>query len=310
MKILIIGYGSVARKHVKAIWEISPAAEIIALRSDPFAEPIDNIKSINHIDELTDEVDFILISNPTAYHAKTIAFCLSLNKPLFIEKPLFSISKGQDSLVKTCIDKGLITYVACNLRFHPLIHFLKHNLPTGIQEINIYCGSYLPDWRPGRNYHETYSANTNQGGGVDLDLIHEIDYSYWLFGEPLKVSSIKRNVSSLGIHAYDYANYQLIYPTFTNHITLNYYRRDAKRSIEILTDSNTFSGDLLTCKLTDHSGRIIFENPEFNMQQTYLDQMKYFTDCLMHNKPCMNGIEEAYTVLQIGLTPTLLVDNK
>ena len=44
-------------------------------------------------------------------------------------------------------------------------------------------GQYLPAWRPSRDYRETYTAQSAQGGGILLDASHEIDYVRWIGGE-------------------------------------------------------------------------------------------------------------------------------
>ena len=96
--------------------------------------------------------------------------------------------QGSETLVKRINQSNLLTYVACNLRFLECIQFLKERLDSQkkfVQEVNVYCGSYLPDWRPGKDYKTIYSAIKEKGGGVHLDLIHELDYIYWLFGKPL-----------------------------------------------------------------------------------------------------------------------------
>jgi len=61
----------------------------------------------------------------------------------------------------------------------------------------------LPDWRPWQDYSQSYSAKKELGGGVVLDLIHELDYSYWLFGEFYELKSFTGKVSNLKIETND-----------------------------------------------------------------------------------------------------------
>jgi predicted dehydrogenase len=199
---------------------------------------------------------------------------------------------------------NIITYVAFNLRFHPSIQFLKRFLDQNkpnINEINIYCGSYLPDWRPGIDFRKSYSSSTKMGGGVHLDLIHELDYCQWLFGEPLEISVLKRSVSTLNIEAFDYANYLLTYSSFTANIILNYFRKDAKRQIEIVMENKTLLIDLIINKITNiTTGEILF-NEKFNINETYEAQMQYFLSFLDKQQQPMNSISESVTVLKMAL---------
>ena len=240
MKVLIIGLGSIALKHIKALQELYPSIVIYALRRK--GEPSKGIKGVIEIfdmDEIAvDTLSFILISNPTAVHYDTIQKVIRYKKPLFIEKPLFgALSKEANDLVMEVGRQGILTYVACNLRFLESIVKIK-NLLIGkrVNEVNVYCGSYLPDWRPNVDFRKVYSANKEMGGGVHIDLIHELDYVYWLFGVPIHTQSFFSNKSSLNITAYDYANYLWEYDDFSVSVVLNYYRRESKRTLEVLTE--------------------------------------------------------------------------
>ena len=44
-------------------------------------------------------------------------------------------------------------------------------------------GQYLPEWRKNTDYRKGVSARQDLGGGVLLELSHEIDYIQWIFGE-------------------------------------------------------------------------------------------------------------------------------
>jgi predicted dehydrogenase len=201
-------------------------------------------------------------------------------------------------------EKNIKTYVACNLRFHPAINFIKSYLNSNmskLNEVNVYCGSYLPKWRPLQDYTKSYSANQKLGGGVHLDLIHELDYTIWIFGKPINYNSIKRKVSNLLIDTFDYTNYNLSYPDFNVSITLNYYRSTPKRQIEIVLENETLICDLLTSTILNNENQIIFTDNEFDFSKTYLDQMNYFIDNLENDNIYMNDINESFEILKIAL---------
>jgi len=221
-----------------------------------------------------------------------------------IEKPVLNTLKDSESISGEIDDRGIITYVACNLRFHPAICFLKENLRPAekkINEVNIYCGSYLPDWRPGRDFRTLYSADESKGGGVHLDLIHEIDYCIWIFGFPQKTSSVKTKNSTLAINAIDYAHYLFEYADFTASITLNYFRKDSKRQIEILFEDGTWTVDLIKSTIVDDNQKIIFES-ELRMKNTYKMQLEYFIKQVNNKRQPMNDFKEALNVLEIALS--------
>lgn len=304
MNILIVGLGSIAAKHINALKEIGGQMNIYALRSKTSSDVVEGIANIYNLDDTDIVFDFAIISNPTHLHFSFIELLANKGVDLFIEKPPVSSLDNIDELLQKINSSKAITYVACNLRFHPCLQFLNKQLqekPERINEVNIYCGSYLPDWRPGKNFRDIYSANPEMGGGVHLDLFHELDYTYWLFGKPNKTSSVKRNVSSLDIKAYDYANYLLEYEDFTANITLNYYRREPKRTIEILFEDETWTVDLIKNTITGKNDILIFSDSSFGVIKTYTDQMNYFINILKVGKEQMNTFAESIEVLKLCL---------
>ena len=304
MKVLIIGLGSIAQKHIDAINKIDQSASIYALRSNTNSKSFINIIDLYNLTDVPNDIDFILISNPTSLHSKTILKVIDFNKPLFIEKPIFDSIINNEEIVRLIEKKNIKTYVGCNLRFHSALNFIKTYLNSGnskINEVNVYCGSYLPDWRPQQDYTKSYSANQKLGGGVHLDLIHELDYTIWIFGKPINYNSIKRKVSNLSIDTFDYATYNLSYPDFNVSITLNYYRTTPKLHIEIVLENETLICDLLTSTILNSENKIIFTDNEFDFSKTYLNQMNYFIDNLKNEYIYMNNINESFEILKIAL---------
>jgi predicted dehydrogenase len=302
MNVLIIGFGSIARKHLAALREIDPGVTVTALRSSAVHETVPGVTSIVSLEHLPHRPDFVIISNPTSRHGDSIKKVADLGCPLFVEKPVLSSLSESADIQRLVRERGLVTYTACNLRFHPAIRFLGRYLQEEalrVNEVNLYCGSYLPDWRPGKDYRSIYSANEDMGGGVHLDLIHEIDYCTWLFGMPDSSERLTRRSSSLEISAADFASYRLLYPGFTASITLNYYRRDPKREIEVVTESGTIHADLLACRVAQND-QVLFQG-ESNVVGTYASQMRYFLEHLESGLQPMNSIDEAIGVLRIAL---------
>lgn len=303
MNILIIGLGSIALKHIKAIKKIDNQINIYAYRSKFYQTTMQDVTDIYSLEDLAVKFDFAIISNPTHLHSRFIDLLSEMGISLLIEKPPLDSLNDADVLLKKIQRLNLITYVGCNLRFHPCLGFLKKELLNNrrINEVNIYSGSYLPNWRPGKNFREIYSVYPEMGGGVHLDLFHELDYTFWLFGKPNRVTSIKRNVSSLNIKAADYANFLFEYNTYSVNILLNYYRKDSKRIVEVLFDDDTWTIDLINNKITDSNNNILFVDKNFEIIETYYQQMLYFIDAIKNKKHTMNSLNESIEILKLCL---------
>lgn len=306
MRVLIVGLGSIARKHIAALREMyGKDVEILALRSSKPSKTEEDIQNIYSWKDVQEKPDFVLISNPTVHHAVAIQEALALKVPLFIEKPALSDLAKAEELEELIAAANIPTYVACNLRFHaPLMH-LKQYLDSGeygkINEVNVYCGSDLSAWRPDVDFRQTYSASAKMGGGVHLDLIHEIDYIYWFFGKPALVNSIRRSSSHLEMDAVDYANYQLVYKDYVVSILLNYFRKDYKRQVEVVTSLGTFLCDLK--QNTIHfNHELIFENQHIGFIDTYKKQLTFFIKIIQAGGKIENDFKEGIEVLKIALS--------
>lgn len=304
VRVVIIGYGSIARKHVAALRALEPDAEVFALRSRPDASVEEGITNLHAFGEIAPLApDFVLLSNPTMLRGELLERLVPLGIPLFIEKPVLASTSTAPALRAQIEKMGTLTYVACNLRFLGSLQFVRNQLERlpSPNEVNVYCGSFLPDWRPGAAWREVYSARPELGGGAHLDLIHELDYLYWLFGAPERASALRRKSSSLNIEAVDYANYRLVYPEFVAGATLNYFRRDYKRELEIVFPDETWTVDLAANTVHDHTGRERFAGDD-GIAGTYQHQMAYFLAALAGKYPSFNTFTDGLTVLEIALS--------
>jgi len=303
MNVLIIGLGSIALKHIKILKEINANTSIFALRSSKLSVKVSGVKDLFEWEEVVSKkFHFCIISSPSSLHLSHIKLVEVLRIPIFIEKPLF-INRSQINDFKILDLKNLRSYVACNFRFNPIIEFLKDDLKIkakNIYEVTAYCGSYLPNWRPNKDYRKVYSSIKELGGGVNIDLIHEPDYFVHLFGLPEHTSVHNRKVSSLEINSNDSSIIYLSYKNFQASITLNYFRKDARRTLEIVTDEKTIFVDFLKGIVKDlETNTILYQSSEDLIERSYKKQMLFFLNSIKSNEYKMNSIEEAISVLNI-----------
>jgi predicted dehydrogenase len=302
MNVLMMGLGSIGRRHMVELQKLTPSPTIFALRSAQNNENIPGVINIHSLVEVDHhDLDFAIIATPTHKHKNSIEQLIKTGIPLFIEKPLYHSLEVED-LVSQITEKNIITYMACNLRFLESLQFLKKTTPSKkkkLNEINVYCGTYLPHWRPENDFRKTYSSAAEKGGGVHLDLIHELDYLYWIFGMPKSASRYLKSQSSLSITAYDYANYLLEYDGFCANVVLNYYRRDSKRALELVFEDETWEVDLLTNRITTNN-KLVYSSSQ-KIMDTYERQMEYFIECLEDGKKPFNTINDGLNVLRICL---------
>src|SRR2546421_323520 len=83
-------------------------------------------------------------------------------------------------------------------------HVLARRLEgEAIVSAEVRTASWLPGWRPGRDYRATYSASRALGGGVLRDMSHELDYPSWLFGPWRRLTALGGHLSPLEIESDD-----------------------------------------------------------------------------------------------------------
>lgn len=217
MKILIVGLGSIGRRHLKNLKEIKPSWDVAVLRHQQSAES--QFEVINkfaarlfyNIDDALQWIpDAVVIANPAPMHLEVAFRFADGGSHLFIEKPIAIKIDGIEELIKKCREKNLVLMIGYMLRFFEPLCIVRNALEEGrigsIHSIQISTGQYLPDWRPGQDYRTGVSARSDLGGGVIFELSHEIDYARWLGGEVSSVTAVSGRVSSLDIETEDNAD--------------------------------------------------------------------------------------------------------
>lgn len=310
MKILIVGYGSIGKRHAKNLLKLGHELIIYSNRDD--LKKNNKIKVYNNIIKcIKCKPKVALITNETSKHIPIALKLAKKNIHLFIEKPLSNSKKDIHKLIKIVSKRKLITMVGCNMRFHECINQIKKLLENKrigkIISVQVENGSYLPDWHPYEDYRNSYASRKELGGGVVLTCIHEIDYLYWFFGQVTEVFSISEKVSHLKISVEDLS---AIIMRFKNgpvaEIHLDYFQRQDIERCKVIGTKGTILWDSTKNQVLLYDikkGKWIkeFELKRYYRNDMFVKEMIYFLNCVKKQKKSMNSILENSKVLEIAL---------
>ena len=201
--------------------------------------------------------------------------------------------------------------VGYNLRFQPAMQVMRQQVIEGTIG-QVLCllaevGQYLPDWRPKSDYSLGVSAQGRLGGGVVLELSHELDYARWLMGEVKNVSAQTKKLSNLKLDVEDTANIQLTFiSSALGNIHLNMIQRDSSRTCKLIGTEGTLIWDGISNRVSLYSAKTktwhrIFEKKNADRNEMFVNELKYFLDCVtMGSKPLITG-QDGLRVLEIAL---------
>lgn len=253
--IAVIGTGSIGTRHLKVL---NGAADMqawaVPLRPERAANLVRDgyVTAPDLATAAAQGARHAIVATDTRRHAADAESALALNMAVLVEKPVAPDAQAAYVLSRRATHAGLPLFVGCVLRFSETINEFRVQLPRigKVHAVRIECQSYLPDWRPGRPYRETYSARAEEGG-VLRDQIHEIDYAAWIFGWPAAVQGHVRNLGRLGIEADESA--ELLWTTDAGAVVsigLDYLSRPSRRRMRASGEHGTLEWDGIAGRVT------------------------------------------------------------
>jgi predicted dehydrogenase len=301
MRALIVGMGSIGRRHAANLRVLCPDATLEVVR-----EP-DMLGAA-----LKDKPALALLCTPSARRLEYLLPLLEHDVPCYVEKPLVATAEDARKLTEFLARRARIPLIAvgCNLRMLPSLRRLRALVAGGeigtVVRASLEAGQWLPDWRPGRDYRASYSARRSAGGGVILDLIHEIDMARWLFGEFDRALAAAGKLSTLEIDSEDTACLVLARPKPPLvSIGLDYVSRRRVRRYEVVGEQGTLVWDLDRPSLEriDAQGaRTVEAAPEaFDVSRTYVAALREFLDCIEKGGEPSCGVQDGLRSAQLAL---------
>jgi predicted dehydrogenase len=307
----IVGIGSIGRRHLRVLKTLGNDIYVIGVRSKNTI-PIPEEYLINEIvpsvqNAIEVGCQAAIVCTPAPFHLKNAQHFLAAGIPILIEKPLCANLKDALELERISSFAGtppvLLGYTLRHSRL--LAEFqviLQQNLIGRILSVDIECASYLPEWRPGIDYRSSVSACSNLGGGVLLELSHEIDYANLCFGPLNRVSAIVTNSGTLDIDVEDSSDLFLTsHLGFTVRIHLSFCRRDTVRECRVYGEHGAVIADFISQKLKiKRSGdAAVTVDCSQERDSIFEQQLQHFFGCVQNTvKPCCT-VRDGIEVLEI-----------
>ena len=203
-----------------------------------------------------------------------------------------------------------VALVGFDLRFDPGLGKVKSLLEEGrigrVVAIQAQVGQYLPDWRPWEDYRTGISANAEKGGGVILDLIHELDYVSWLIGPAPHVVCFADRVSSLEIETEDTAAILLRFENGAiGTVHLDYIQRAPSRTCRVIGEKGTIFWDYFAHRVRwyeiEKDVWKEFEYDDFQRNDRFLAEMRHLLACAQGLEQPKVDVIQGSQVLKLAL---------
>lgn len=313
-KILIIGFGTIGRVHFKIINLLLPNSKIKILKKSG-----DKLKKnyytkhyihSNKIEEF--KPDLAIIANPSSKHLKYAIKMAKLDCDLFIEKPISNNLNLTKQFLQIIKKKKLIVTIGYNLRYLESLRIFKKKIHSNILGKILFVksevGQNLETWRKNLDYRLSVSSQKKTGGGVLLELSHEIDYLIWIFRDVRLVKSFISKQSNLKTDVEDSAH--LILKIIFNknkiisNLNLDFVRHDKTRLCTVIGQKGTLRWNGIEGKVDFYSLKSntwkLIAHKKNEMKHSYEKQWVDFLKCIKSRKKSSTAcVNDSIKVLKI-----------
>ncbi|MEA3351626.1 MAG: Gfo/Idh/MocA family oxidoreductase [Chloroflexota bacterium] len=289
MKFLIIGFGSIGRRHFRNLIDLGER-NILFLRSNRSTLADDEIAAFPAETDLDAALghnpDAVIVSNPTALHLDVAIPAAEAGCHLLLEKPISDSMQRVDALEKAVERGGGQVLVGFQFRYHPQLRQIAALLADGVigqaTSARVHWGEYLPSWHPWEDYRKGYSARKDLGGGVVLTLSHPLDYLRWLLGDVAALWAFSAQIDALDIGVEANAEIGLEFVDGAlGSVHLDYVHRPPTHRLEIVGTQGNIRWDYIEGGLDVFRASVGKWIPNtlaegFERNDLFRDQMKHF----------------------------------
>ena len=306
----IIGLGSIGRRHLRLAREIRPELNIIAVRSGKGEKVQEENLADTVLYSLGEAIDAgiqaAVIATPASCHIQKAIELMECGIHILIEKPLSNSLDNINELIRVNKQTNVVALVGYCLRYNSgamQFHKMLNEKKTGqTLHVQVDCGSYLPDWRQGQDYRKSVSAISELGGGVLLELSHELDYIRWFFGDMKNVYANIHKSNTLDITVEDFVDMIFISNQgFPVSLHLDFNSQSIRRNCIARCSGGDLVWDTVHNKVIWRpiAGPEEVKAYENERDYIYMDQLKHFFDCIENNKSPLVSLFDGAAVLSL-----------
>jgi len=178
----VIGSGSIGRRHADNLTSLGAEVTHYGWRG------IDLDATLSEIAACNGQAG-VVIATATKVRLPLITECAKAGAALYVEKPVaYRTDDVQKifALPPATLERSVAGFM---MRYHPMVRKLMDTPVKNIFRASFEIGHDVTQWRQNWTFADSYAADP-EGGGVLLDLCHEIDLAYLLCGH-VPLSSVR-----------------------------------------------------------------------------------------------------------------------
>jgi predicted dehydrogenase len=170
MRVLVIGSGSIGRRHHDNLTALGAASQLVSWREGGLEGALAGM----------DGTEAVVIATATDIRLPLIEAAAALGLPMYIEKPLAFRPAEVEEIASVTASVAERSMLGLMLRYHPAVRALAAADLSDVFQFALTIGHDVTQWRQNWRFSESYAARA-EGGGVLLDLCHELDLACCLF---------------------------------------------------------------------------------------------------------------------------------
>lgn len=265
MRVLVIGSGSIGRRHHGNLQALGASSRLVSWREAGLG---------GALAAMTD-AEAVVVATATDIRLPVIEAAAARGLPVYVEKPLAFRPAEVEAIAEVAAPVAARSMLGYMLRYHPAVRALAAADLSDVFQFALNIGHDVTQWRQNWRFSESYAAR-GAGGGVLLDLCHELDLAACLF-PGLEVT----RVESLGHPAFpgvDFASrISLQRQGVAGDVAMDYltpllHRRTTLRGTERMHD---FDFAAQVYRVTDSAGPRLLDLP-LERNAMFLDAMRDF----------------------------------